>query len=584
MKKHVTLLIAALCYLSQISFSQINCPIPSAHDNINTNNINAKVSNGGYLFRDSGGNFAGFQVPYMNSESPATIFAAGLWLGGFTGLPDNPNLKLASVDYGSGASRYMPGPLSDVGTMFSATSCEDFNKIWTVTKTEIQLHILDFEDNGVIDNPNSNIVGFPCRDNPNFFAENGFALPMVTDGLNQGYAPFFDRNFDGIYNAMDGDYPTPLEDGNLIPSQMSWSIFNDLGDGVGDIARLEIQMTTWSVECPLAPVLDNTIFTSYRIINRAQDPLDSLHVGLWVDFDLGCFTDDYLGCNPDLNTFYAYNQDQIDGDTNGGCQAGVPTYSTQPPVQAVTFMDTELQHFLTYQNAGIGAPPPPITGPGTPAEYFNYLSGSWRDGTPITEGGSGYDPTSMDIVDHVYFGDPNESTEWSMESVGVTGGDIRAIASTGKFDFGDPSIDLALVSQAVFETTIAWSFHQEEGLDHLGNVTLMFEEVEQLRNWYDNYGLSSNPCAIISSDENIDFGKNVTLYPNPNNGIFELDFPNEKISQLQVFDVSGKMVWEKIEDIENSVTIHLQNTSSGIYFLKGKTASGVFYKKIVVGE
>ena len=112
----------------------------------------------------------------------------------------------------------------------------------------------------------------------------------------------------------------------------------------------------------------------------------------------------------------------------------------------------------------------------------------------------------------------------------------------------------------------------------------MFEEVEQLKSWYDNYGNASDPCSIISSDENIDFGKNIILFPNPNNGIFELDFPNEKISQIQIFDVSGKMIWEEINDLENAITIHLQNIVNGIYFLKGKTDEGVFYKKIVVGE
>lgn len=582
MKRHVTLVIVILCYFSHISFSQVNCPEPSAHVNINTNNINAKVSNGGYLFRDGGGNFSAFQVPYQNAESPSTIFAGGLWIGGFTGLPDNGVLKLATVDYGSGASNYLPGPLTDVGTI-GADTCTNWNKIWIVTKTEIQLHILDFEDNGVIDNPNPNILGFPCKGNNDFFSVNGFDLPDQSTSA-QGLAPFFDRNFDGEYDAMDGDFPTPLEDGKLIPSQMSWSVFNDLGVGFGQSARVEIQMTTWSVECPLAPVLDNTIFTSYRVINRAQDPLDSMHVGLWVDFDLGCFTDDYLGCNPALNTFYAYNQDQIDGETNGGCQGGISTYGTQPPVQAVTFMDTEMQHFMTYQNGGIGNPPPGTTDPNISAEYFNYLSGSWRDGTPLTEGGNGYNPLSTDLVNHIYSGDPNDLNEWSLESISSSGGDIRAVASTGKFDFGNPNLDLSLNSQEVFETTIAWSFHQGDGLDRLGNVTLMFDEVEQLRSWYDNYGLDSNPCSIISSDENIDFGKNITLYPNPNNGTFELDFPNKRISQIQVFDVSGKMIWEKVEDVENSVTIHLQDVANGIYFLKGKAESGFFYKKIVIGE
>ena len=586
MKKHLTfLMLLALCYFSQVGFAQFDCPAPAAHTDIHTNNIKAKISNGGYLFRDDDGNFGAFQVPYLVEESPATIYAAGLWLGGFTGLPDNPNLKTSAVQYGSGQNAYLPGPLSDVGTMFSDTSCENFNKIWTVTKAEIESHLADFEDNGIIDNPNANLVGFPCKDNPNFLAENGFPMPMTSDGLSQGYAPFFDQNADGIYNAMDGDFPTNLASEDLIPSQMSWSVFNDLGTWIGDGARLEIQLTTWSVECPSAPILDNTIFTSYRVINRAQNPLDSFHMGLWVDFDLGCYTDDFVGSNPELNTFYAYNQDQTDGGTGATCQGGVSTYADLPPVQAVTFMDSKMNHFMTFQGGAINNPTPAITGPNAPVEYFNYLTGSWRDGTLLTEGGNGYNPVDNNTVDYAYPGNPNDMNEWSLESTASSGGDFRAVASTGKSDFGNPNTSLTFQPQEVFETTVAWSFHRGSSDNRLENVTLMFEEVEELKNWYDNYGDDSDPCSsIIAADENIDFGKDITLYPNPNNGTFELEFPNEKLMQVQVFEVSGKLIWEKTEGLENSITIHLQNAADGIYFLKGKTAEGVFYKKIVVGE
>jgi hypothetical protein len=596
MKKHVTLLIAALCCFSQIGFSQVNCPEPSAHANINANNINAKISNGGYLFRGNdvgnGDNYGAFQVPYANSESPATIFAAGLWLGGYTGLPNNPILKMSSVDYGSGSDGYFPGPLTDVGTI-GVDTCTNWNKIWTVTKAEIEAHILDIEDNGVIDNPISSILGFPCKGNDNFFDVNGFDLPDESTS-SQGFALFVDNvdpsglipNEIDVYEPHLGDFPTPIRggvDGPVIPSQMSWCVFNDLRST--SPGRLEIQLTTWAVEDSNTPVLDNTIFTSYRIINRGQDPIDSFHVGVWLDFDLGCPTDDFIGSDPCLNTFYAYNQDLVDGGANGDCPAGISTYGIEPPVQAVTFLGTKMDHFMAYNNAAINNPPLATTSPTTPTEYFNYLSGSWKDGTPLTEGGSGYNPMSSDSADHAFPGNPNNLTEWSMESTLSSGGDVRAIASTSQDDLGFPDlIDMSLSPQEILETTIAWSFHQGNGYDRLENVDLMLAEVEQLGDWYEDRLGYVPRCEEISSNNNIDFGKNISLFPNPNNGTFELDFPHGEISQVQVFDVSGKLIWEKIEAVENSVTIYLQNIANGIYFLKGKTAEGVFYKKIVVGE
>lgn len=552
-----------------------------------TNNIRATISNDGNLFTATGIDAFGFQIPYVNNFTPApeTINKAGLWLGGYTETADSAQLKLAVTSGFNGSifSDYKAGPLNDLGDYYSSTSCEDYDKIWIVTKEEIDDHIQDFEDDGIINDPIASIVGFPCLGNPHFLTENGFELPNYP----QGYAHFFDRNNDGIYNAFDGDFPSPDWSGNFIAAQMTWAIFNDLGlsPHSGENGPFEIQLTGWTTECSETPVLDNTLFTSYKVINRGLEVIDSFQFGVYLAFSLGCSENDFMGSQPDLNTFFCYNETEWDGDLGCGSTGGVG-YGTNPPVQAVTFMDTKLEHFMVYDAILSN---PDMKEPSTAEERYRFMSGTWSDGTPLTFGGDGYNPGSTDFVSHIFSGDPNNVDEWSMESDGINSDFFRVVGTTGTDTFG---LSLPyLVSQGVYETTIAWSFHRGDGLGRLGNVTLMYDEVAELKEWYNGFPFSDdNPCAnypdttTITINSPNDFGKNISLFPNPNNGSFELDFPNEKISQLQVFDVSGKLVWEKIEDIENFVTIHLQNISDGIYFLKGKTESGVFYEKIVKGE
>ena len=582
MKSYSPLFFLFSIFFSSKVMAQL-CPIPSTVVIHHTNNIRATISNDGNLFNFTG-DAPGFQVPYVFNTTPETIDYGGLWLGGYTETADSADLKLAiATGYlGQSYSDYKAGPLNDLGDYYSSTSCEDYDNIWVVTKEEIDEHILDFEDDGIINNPISSVVGFPCRGNPHFFAENGFELPNYL----QGYALFFDRNNDGIYNAFDGDFPSPDWSGNFIPAQMTWAIFNDLGNGPisGQNGPFEIQLTGWTAECSETPVLDNTLFTSYKVINRGLEIIDSFQFGIYLDFQLGCAGNNSMGSSPDLNSFFCYNESNDDGDI--GCVGGGISYNYNPPVQAVTFMNTKLEHFMIYDNLLNN---PDMKAPGDSEEAYRFMSGTWRDGTPLTVGGDGYNLGSTESVEHIFLGDPNNLDEWSMESEGIKSEMFTVVGTTGTDTFG---LSLPhLVSQGVYETTIAWSFHRGDGLGRLGNVTLMYDEVAELKEWFNEFPFSDdNPCANYPDTTTIatislnDFGKNITLFPNPNNGTFELEFPNEKIIQLQVFDVSGKMIWQKIEDVESFTTIHLQNIASGVYFLKVKTENGVFYKKIMIGE
>ena len=53
----------------------------------------------------------------------------------------------------------------------------------------------------------------------------------------------------------------------------------------------------------------------------------------------------------------------------------------------------------------------------------------WLDGTPLTDGGDGYDPGSTEIVQHAFPGDPNNANEWSMLSEGLPLNDPRVLVT-----------------------------------------------------------------------------------------------------------------------------------------------------------
>ena len=462
MKKRL-LSFSFLLFLFQLSFSQ-DCPPATAGQLLSSNNINAYIPLGGSLFNVDG-NDPGFEAPAL--EQAHTIFTQGLWLGA---VDPGGNIKVAAQTYGRayGDVDFFAGPLDEMSNT-NNQSCEDWDHVWTVYRYQIEAHLADFADNGVIDNPIPAVLGWPGRGNAHFSALFGFELPFASHGL----APYFDHNGNGIYDPLAGDYPMVYASA-IIPEQITWSVFNDIGnvhlETNGDPLNMEIQLTCWVYHCTDNPQLNNTVFTSYKLYNRRLETLDSVHFGSWLDFDLGCFTDDLVGSSPELNTIFAYNET----NTDGPCIFGATGYGENPPVQAMTFLNKEMSYAMYTTNPSITAIPNSETD--HPTDFYRYLTGHWPDGTPLQSGGNGYDTlASTPPTNFVFPGDPNNHEEWSQLSAGAYPADVRML---GSINLG------TMPSGAIHKVDIAYSFFREPGADHLGNVTAMYAGVADLRSWY----------------------------------------------------------------------------------------------------
>ena len=145
-------------FLFSITYSFAQCEQATAQIDLDANNVKARLRVGGDLWWDSDD---GLYVVPNDGSGTSAIFAGGLWMGG---IDPAGNLKLSAQTYGSanGSASYWPGPLDDNGDTDS-NNCANFDRFWDVRKTDIDAHLADWEDNGVIDNtiPNS-ILGWPA--------------------------------------------------------------------------------------------------------------------------------------------------------------------------------------------------------------------------------------------------------------------------------------------------------------------------------------------------------------------------------------------------------------------------------------
>ena len=72
----------------------------------------------------------------------------------------------------------------------------------------------------------------------------------------------------------------------------------------------------------------------------------------------------------------------------------------------------------------------------------------------------------------------------------------------------------------------------------------------------------------------------VSIYPNPNNGFFEIETTSSDKQTLQVFDINGKLVLT--QTISGKITIDGSSLSEGFYNLTLKTDNRVTNKKLVI--
>ena len=77
--------------------------------------------------------------------------------------------------------------------------------------------------------------------------------------------------------------------------------------------------------------------------------------------------------------------------------------------------------------------------------------------------------------------------------------------------------------------------------------------------------------------------QNIVLYPNPSNGIFNLVTGTNEITGIEVYDVTGKVVWSRKDfEVSNSeIQVNLSSVAQGIYFVKISANNQSTVKRII---
>ncbi len=432
------------------------CTPASAKTDLDVNNVRTTIMTGGDMWWDL--TTARYEIPKGSGKH--SIYAGALWIGG---LDAGGSLRVAAMTYRQTGNDFWPGPLDLNDASVDQSVCNEFDKHWKISRKEVEDFVAWQLDPPAYPNytvPLS-IQNWPGNGAP---------------GQDQYLAPFHDEQGDGIYNYMDGDYPGFDLDGTgscdhnqLFGDQVLWWVFNDRGnihsESGATAIGLEIHAQAFGFETN--DEINNMTFYSYKIINRSTTQLDQTYFGQWTDADLGYAFDDYVGCDVGRGLGYTYNGNANDG---GSAQPGPDSYGANPPAIGMDFFEGPIadsadgvdndrdgqldeageqiimSKFIYYNNDGS------VTGnPDNATHFYNYLSGFWKDGSPLTYGDDAYGGTVP--CDFMFPGDsdplgigaggPQPAWDEVTEANGV--GDRRMLQSAGPFTLKPGAVNYVTV-------------------------------------------------------------------------------------------------------------------------------------------
>jgi len=602
-------ILAALTPLLFSSSLYAQCAAGSAISFLDVNNANVGLLTGGDMWWDL--NNSQYEIPKGSGKH--TFFANALW---FSGVAPSGHLVTAGQQYRTNGNDYWPGPLSDSGTTTPA-NCVDFDRHWSVYNDQI-LAFLSGADTAL------NILEWPGRGNPLTF------MP------EQDLAPFVDVDNDNIYNPMNGDYPKIKGD------QAIYWVFNDNAnihsETFGSPIGIEIHMMAYAYAT--SDDLNNTTFYNYRVINKSGFAYPEMHMGIFVDGDLGNPNDDYIASDSSRNMAIQFNGMPHDSGPSG--------YGSNPPQTAIKVLSIP-----TY-NDGSSVPLKGVTSfgsfgtstsvPSSNIEYYQILKGNWADGTPVLHGGNGHHthPANQNASRANFMFPIDPSSNWNECSAGIQPGDRRFvmrfdsaqlktdavlefttaalftdlpmpvgctnhnnITSVGDVvqDFHDStqscytdqivlnefvtqptqgqqngSIGIQVVDGMEYIKDGIWSTGDETyNIANLDNGTYTFV-ISDVSNCYKTLTVQLGP---LSTEDNL-FAQGINLFPIPASDVITIALENTNNSvTFDIIDLTGRQIESGIITSNNHL-LSVENYEAGSYFIRFESESQTGFKHFIV--
>ncbi len=413
------------------------CNATTAVIDLDVNNVRAHLMNGGDMWWDIPTATASYEVPKGSNKN--SLFAGSIWIGGKDAAAGGA-IRVAAQTYRQSGNDYWTGPLDPATTGVDFQTCADWDRFWKINASDVSKFRgyytgLDpaVDSLAVVNAIKTNealipdiIKEWPAKGNNGIKTATGGTMPVY----HQDLAEFVDvmPNDGDDYNWKHGDYP------KISGDQYIWWIFNDKGDAKSETTSesMNLEIRAGAFAFATNDCLNEATFYNYKIKSLSAFDLDDTYMATWCDADLGGAFDDFVGCDTSRGLGILYNGDSYDEGSGGyGFEipmVGVDYFQGPTYFNTVSQKDTELKMTVfTYYNNDQGLP----TGnPDVLDDYYQYITGFWKDGQAFTTGCDARGPGNP--TKFIFYGDPCKGG-WTEVGCGNTQGDRRFIHSSGPF-------------------------------------------------------------------------------------------------------------------------------------------------------
>lgn len=310
----------------------------------------------------------------------------------------------------------------------------------------------------------------------------------------------------------------------------------------------------------------------------------------------GCFATDQMTIDVGNNLVFQANATATDiclGDSTQLFGTGADSYSWPAgindmdyvsPTSTITYVVTgsTISGCMGSQNITITVNALPIVNAGADQDVCQN--------DQVTLSGTGADTYAWD--NGVMDATPFMATTVGTTTYIVTGTDINGCMNTD-------TVDVNVTESPMISAVVV---NENNGFDGSIDLTVTGGSGSYSYSWdhgytdEDVFGLTTQSYTVTVDDGNCstdstftiinvagldENGLDITVYPNPSNGIIQVIMPAQNTDNfVTIFDASGKVIQEKVEN-SAKFTVDLSLVEDGTYLIQVQNQSGIYNKRIV---
>ncbi|MBX2929687.1 MAG: T9SS type A sorting domain-containing protein [Saprospiraceae bacterium] len=563
-------LVGALLLAASLS---AQCAPPRAISYLHGNEIRAAVTSGGDLFWD--GQNPQFRLP---AESVTTIFAQGLWLGG---LSPSGDFKFALQMYNRAQNRsdYATGPVY-TGQPFDPAHCKRWDRVWAATSLASIYRTL----NGVFGD------GTPITASGNGYqaggAETRFAFhgdpnnPAQWSMRNANLSPFDVRGLGSVLlGRLEPGQWTTVETAYLYVREPGLNYLQNVTAMYAQLEALQADYENGFADTclPVTLCADDCIWPGDANADGIANHEDFLAIGRRLGAS-GPARGSFLNWAPHSgNAWSVAGVKHADTDGNGVVQVGDAaitmmhynrtrpgyTYSdTYPPGPELTVTSTQPNAFLNItEGTSILSrisllEVPQLKGIAFSLEYDpRYFEGIVENPNAVVpELWVTYPNTARHQLDFAWY------KRLTLDFIGAQNSlHIFHIKARDHFSEPVPSDTTYLRFKNIIGIRADGSLVPIGGMDMMATFLGVFVADEE--------------AAPLSS---------VRLFPNPTDGLLQLQFPGQQLDRIALLTPAGQVLRVVQGPLFDAHQLRLEGLPTGMYFVRMEQAGRAAMRKVVL--